>query len=135
MLVIRKQQFAHLARTAHGKFLTALMEEVEGRFPLLAFLPDGALARRVDRLVAQAGAYGFTDGADVAAFVFLGLRLGREFDRHPQINPILADGRLSPAQRIETMMEVVPAAVFDDIAAKAGPWPEDAPAANWEHGA
>lgn len=134
MFVIRKQQFAHLTRVTHEQFLVALMEEVERRFPLLAFLPDGAPARRVDHLMTRAGAYGFTDGADIAAFVFLGLRLGREFDRHPQINPILSDRRLSPAQRIESMMEVVPAAVLDDIAAEDGPWPEDAPTAQREHG-
>lgn len=135
MLVVRKQQFAHFTRMAHGQFLAALMDEVEGRFPLLAFLPDGALVRRVEYLLKRADSYGFTDGADLAAFVFLGLRLHREFDRHPLINPILSDKRLSPTQRLDSMMEVVPAAVFNDIATKSGPWPEDAPTPPREHGA
>ena len=67
--------------------------------------PEGAAEIR--RQVARARSYGFTAELDLARYVISAWLLGVDFDtRLPAMAQILADTRLTPAQRAEAIQQV-----------------------------
>ncbi len=101
MLTIRPEQLAALAAARRETFLDRLLPEVRRRHGVTADAETrAAMAAAID----AAAQYGINTEHDVARFIHLWFALGAEFDtspRFPWASALLAETRLTPAQRMD----------------------------------
>jgi len=105
VLVIRKEQLFAFQADADRRFHGWVMDHVRAGLPKVADpLSPEQLSRMVRFAVAKAEGYGLKDESNILTFVTLMFAVAPNFDRYLWFAMQLADPRLPPDLRFETLL-------------------------------
>jgi hypothetical protein len=107
MLVIRQEQMEALRKDRLEQFEARMVAHLKQLMPeRCATLGDEAMRHDIRHGMARAAAYDITAERDVARYLELALRLGRDFDSSPSTpwaRPILVDRSSSAENRLRRL--------------------------------
>lgn len=125
MLRIRADQMAVFAREAARRFEAALPAVIRAEHrDLVAAWSDDVLRRRVSQGLARARALDIHSEAGVHCFIGLAIRYGPLFERHPQVQAVLAEAAYVEGDVGPTLRARLPLRVWEELRILAGadPW-------------
>jgi len=114
--LVRKAQLEALRQAAEEDFTKRVIAFLkEQSADDVAGLSDEELNKRVKFGLGRARSYGISSESSLTFFVALQFRKSPVFDRHPAIHPILTNDRVKPDERLEGILERVPAQTWAEV--------------------
>jgi len=122
VIVIRAEQMSAFAAAHAAAFGRRVAESLcRHGCPAAVELGDDALRARVEIGLRRARAYGITWERSLAAFVAWMFWIGPDFDRHPVVRRILTAEEIAPDERVELLVGLVPATVWESAREQSDP--------------
>jgi hypothetical protein len=81
---------------------------------LLNGVPEDMQIGMIRNGIAKARSYGLQRAGNINAFVALMFEIAPEFDRQPDIQRVLKDPTIAPENKIQALMDRVPAQAWED---------------------
>lgn len=81
---------------------------------LLQGVPEDIQLAMIQNGIAKAKNYGLQRAGNINSFVSLMFEIAPEFDRQPDIQRVLTDATIEPTDKIQVILERVPAQAWED---------------------
>ena len=105
MLVVRAEQFEKVVKTSEEDFINYLVAYVRGNHAdAVAEQTDDALKKMIRSGIERARRYRIERVADTEIFIGKMFDVAPNFDEQTDINAVLTDERLAPANRLEILL-------------------------------
>lgn len=119
MLTITARQLQQFDRIQAERFTATLCDSIRSDYPRYARLSGLILHVLVTHALMRAQSYGLSWQASQAQFVRLMAAVAPNFDAHPAIHAVLSNEAVLANQRIEQLLDILPAGVWTEAAAGA----------------
>jgi hypothetical protein len=110
----REQIDAMVAGDDEQLIRTVLAHQQREYNNLLNGIPEDIQIDMIRGGIAKARSYGLERAGNINAFVAIMFEIAPEFDRQPDIQRVLKDPAIAPADKIQALMDRVPAQAWED---------------------